>query len=94
VVHILVQCRSGTPELIAGLGAEAEVMSLSAGDQGVPLLRSDDRAESARRALLERFGSVVAIATASHDGLLEVPGVGVERARAIVDAFRPVASGA
>lgn len=111
-------------------------------DQGVPLLRSDDRADSARwlhrlatrcqrearspdlpplvpratvaprsvqeamlaavpgistiiaRALLERFGSVVAIATASHDGLLEVPGVGVERARAIVDAFRPVASGA
>ena len=38
------------------------------------------------RALLERLGSVTAVA--SHDVLLEVPGIGPERARALALALR------
>ena len=40
------------------------------------------------RALLERFGSVTAIATASHHVLLEVPVIGPARARALALALR------
>jgi DNA excision repair protein ERCC-4 len=105
-------------------------------DQGVPILRSDDRTDSARwlyrlavrcqreaqapelpplvprptiqpesvpeamlaavpgistvtaRALLERFGSLATVATASHDVLLEVPGIGKGRAHALAEALR------
>lgn len=108
---------------------------LAAIDQGIALLRSDDRADSATwlyrlavrsqrealpaerpvpigrpavapesvaeamlatvpgistvtaRVLLERFGSVAAVIDAPADSLLEVPGIGPERARALVDAL-------
>ena len=107
-------------------------------DQGVALLRSDDRADSARwlhrlavrcqreappaelpphlpraavppesvaeamltavpgistvtaRALLERFGSVSGVAAASPAELLMLPGIGKERAGALIDAFSPL----
>lgn len=108
-------------------------------DQGVALLRSDDRADSARwlyrlavrcqreahapelpplvpratippesvpeamlatvpgistvtaRALLARFDSLAAVATATQDALLDVPGIGKERARALAEALRGTA---
>jgi predicted flap endonuclease-1-like 5' DNA nuclease len=41
-----------------------------------------------RERLLERFGSVDAIAAATVDDLTEVPGIGVGTARAIKDALR------
>ena len=39
------------------------------------------------RALLERFGSLGGIAAASPEELLDVPGIGKERARALADAL-------
>jgi ERCC4-type nuclease len=39
------------------------------------------------RALLERFGSVSAVAAASRDDLLAVPGIGVDRADSILAAL-------
>lgn len=108
---------------------------LAAIDQGVALLLSDDRTDSARwlyrlavrcqregapaelpplvpratiapeavpeamlaavpgistvtaKALLERFGSLSSVATATPEALLEVTGIGKERARALLEAF-------
>jgi ERCC4-type nuclease len=40
------------------------------------------------RALLRHFGSVAAVLQAGPDELLEVPGVGRERARLVSDAFK------
>ena len=40
------------------------------------------------RALLERFGSIQAIAAASTDDLCTVPGIGPARARSIVEVFQ------
>jgi ERCC4-type nuclease len=110
---------------------------LAAIDQGIALLRSDDRADSARwlhrlavrcqreaspaerpafvsrsqippdsaaeamltavpgisavtaRALLERFGSIAGVVSATSGEWLEVPGIGAERARALAEALRP-----
>ena len=39
------------------------------------------------RALLERFGSLAAVAAASPEQLLGVPGIGTERARALAEAL-------
>lgn len=39
------------------------------------------------RALLERFGSVTGVAGAPDDELLDVPGIGRERARSLVEAL-------
>lgn len=46
------------------------------------------------RALLARFGSVVAVLEASDEQLVTVPGIGPERVRALRDTFQSMSSGA